>query len=421
MISKSQKSELSATRFFGLLYLVFGLVFCSLYVFVALGKKNWAPVLEQGQLSFRQFVRMFATNGNNLMPTTIPTLISLFSHEIVVEGTKIEHPLSLIARLHLAVESSRPLITNPGVNMLDSRVICAVAINAICEAAEKFLPEDKEYWLRIMSEHDAVNGTVAPWSLEKLTERLQRDKAERFVGDTYEYFDSQSDVSGVKAQQQRFAAAARGETSSAIGGSSSSGPKSDGSKKRGQRSKKNSSNGSSSDDGAGTVTLPSGDKISLKELQKFGKQIIAALHISGMAPGAIQKVLNAYCKKSLEDTDEDKLPPSGIYWVPKSTNGGKFLLKDNEFGAARRAWKGFGAAWSNVRFAARQFANNSLLVSVTPAASKKLFSQLPKHQFFLKEETVTEMKACFAQVPEDPEDASESSTAVSEMSRGEKN
>ena len=108
------------------------------------------------------------------------------------------------------------------------------------------------------------------------------------------------------------------------------------------------------------------------------------------------------------------------YWVPKRTNGGKFLLDQNQFGAARRAWKGFGAAWSNVRLAAGRFANNSLLVSVSPAASTKLFSQLPKHQFFLKEETVTEMKACFARVPEDPEDASESSTAVSEMSRGEK-
>ena len=256
-------------------------------LFVALGKKNWAPVLKQGQLSFRQFVRMFATNGNNLMPTTIPTLISLLSHEIVVDGTKIEHPLSLIARLRLAVESSKPLIINPGVNVLDSRMICAVAINAVCQAAENFLPEDKEYWLRVMSEHDSQNGTDKQWTLEQLTERLQRDKAERFVGDHYEYFDMQSDVSGVKAQQQRFAA--RGETSSAGGGSSSSGTKTNSSKKRGQRNKRSSSNGSSSADGAGTVTLAS-DKMSIKELQ-LGKQIIAALHISGMEPVKFRRYL----------------------------------------------------------------------------------------------------------------------------------
>ena len=34
---KISKSELSATRFFGLPYLVFGFVFCSLCVFVGLG------------------------------------------------------------------------------------------------------------------------------------------------------------------------------------------------------------------------------------------------------------------------------------------------------------------------------------------------------------------------------------------------
>ena len=83
-----------------------------------------------------------------------------------------------------------------------------------------------------MSDHDAVNGTDAQWSLEKLTERLQVDKAERFVGDHYEYSDMQSDVSGVKAQQQRFAAAARGETSSAGGGSSSSGTSAAGGSRR---------------------------------------------------------------------------------------------------------------------------------------------------------------------------------------------
>merc|ERR1712070_510648 len=181
---------------------------------------------------------------------------------------KIEHPLSLIARLRLAVESSRPLIINPGFNVLDSRLICSVAINAICQAAENFLPEDKEYWLRIMGEYDAANGTVIPWSLEKLSERLQLDKADRFLGDKYDFFDSQSDASGVKAQKQRFAAAARGETSAAGGGSNSSGPTSNGSKKRGQRNKRSSSNGSPSDDSAGTVTLSGGDKMSLKELQK---------------------------------------------------------------------------------------------------------------------------------------------------------
>ena len=170
------------------------------------------------------------------------------------------------------------------------------------------------------------------------------DKAERFVGDHYEYFDMQSDVSGVKAQQQRFAAAARGETSSAGGGSSSSGTKTNSSKKRGQRNKRSSSNGSSSADGAGTVTLASGDKMSIKELQKLGKQIIAALHISGMEPGEIQKVLNAYCKKNQEDTDDDKLSASGIFWVPKSTHGGKFLLDQKQYDAARRVWKGFGPA-----------------------------------------------------------------------------